>query len=515
MVHPMQRSVVLFLLFALRAGFLHAQPGTLDPTFDADGKVTTDVGLSTYDEARAVRILPDGSILAAGTSGYSGTLDFILVRYQPDGSLDPLFGSGGVSGIAIGPEDDVATCMMLVGDTDIVVGGHAIVAGSYGLAVARFRSNGIPDTTFGNNGAVFTQYPGDAATQASAIAMQSTGRILLAGGGTGGFAVVRYNTDGSVDSTFGVGGLVSIDFSEGNDAATGMAVLPDDRILLSGYSSGLISDSIAIAQLLPDGTPDPGFIGGGKFRASYPTLPSLGRGLARMADGRFVITGSAGTNAFAARFLSNGQVDAGFNGFGMRSISAPGSSTDAGHSVRVRSDGKVVVAGRSSQITTDLLVAQLNDDGSMDAGFGTAGIVITNFFGTGDVAYDLAVQPDGAIVVAGSANGGATDLDLALARYEDPLSTGVSAPVSLDRGMVAFPSPFTDRLWIEHEQPVDGPVRIDLMDAQGMIVSRLLAARREKGRHCESFMLDPLLAPGVYMIALNTTTGTCTLRVAH
>lgn len=493
-----------------------AQPGTLDPTFDGDGKVTTDFGAATYDAARAVRVRPDGTVLAAGTSGYSGTQDFALARYLGNGTLDPGFGAGGVRVLSVGPEDDIATCMALPGDTAIVVGGYRLDAGYFGFAMARFHSDGSPDLSFGTSGVVATQFPGDATTQASAIALQSSGKILLAGGGANGMAVVRYHPDGAVDSTFGAGGLVTIDLSQGNDAVTGMAVLPDDRILLAGYASGLSSDSIALARLDVNGALDGSFAGGGAFRTSYPTLPSLALGLARMTDGRFAITGTAGTMAFVGRFLEDGQPDPDFNGFGMKLITVPGSSSEVCHGIAVRDDGRIVVAGRAALITSDVLVAQLNDDGSMDGSFGTAGIVTTNYFGTADMAYGVSVQPDGAVVIAGSTNGGATDLDLALARYQDPLTTTMMEHARVEAGLRAFPVPFADRITIEFEQDGDGPVWIDLLDARGAEVAQLLdGSIRAKGTHRCSFPIDASLAPGAYALRMRSASGVRTIALLH
>ena len=510
MIRPLVLAALLAIPFAI-----NAQPGTLDPTFDVDGKVTTDLGFATYDEAFAIAIQADGAILAAGTSGYSGTQDFAVVRYLTDGSPDLSFGSGGVSLLSVVAADDIGRAMLIQPDSAILVAGYVYDPGGIAFGIARFLYDGTPDPAFGAGGSAVTLYPGDATSQARSIALQSDGKIVVAGGGSAGFAVVRFNTDGSVDSTFGAGGLVTIDFSEGNDQATGIAVLPDDRILLAGYASGLTSDSIAIARLEANGALDATFTGGGKFRTSYPTLPSLGRALYLMPDGRFVVAGDAQDKLFVARFLPDGQPDLDFNVFGMRLITVPGASTVGLNSVRVRDDGKVVAAGGAFFLTFDMLVVQLNDDGSFDAGFGTNGIVSTNFYGTLDRANGIAVQNDGALVLAGVTSGISTDYDFSLARYSDVLTTALPE-TTLATEVSAFPVPLASALTIDFNMAYPGSVSIDLMDLRGAQVQHLFNnALCPAGPQRVTLDVDPSIAPGPYALVVRTALSSTVLKVVR
>ncbi|MBA2434942.1 MAG: hypothetical protein H0V54_07660, partial [Chthoniobacterales bacterium] len=232
--------------------------GDLDPTFGTNGKVTTDFG-TIIDEARAVAVQPDGKIVTAGATVGGNFFDFALARYNTDGSLDITFGTGGKVTTAFNTNNDEAFAVALQADGKIVAAGFAVIGGTDDFALARYNTNGSLDTTFGTGGKVTTAF-GSSIDRAHAVAVQPDGKIVAAGravigGGSFDFALARYNTDGSLDTTFGTGGKVTTACGSSNDEAFAVALQPDGKIVAAGrvFSN---KEDFALARYNTDGSLD-------------------------------------------------------------------------------------------------------------------------------------------------------------------------------------------------------------------------------------------------------------------
>ena len=224
-----------------------APPGDLDPTFDGDGKVTTDFG--DGDRAEGVVIQGDGKIVVAGSAGgtnrdFDPGFDFALARYRTDGSLDPTFGGDGKVTTDFSSSDDRAFAVALQPDGKIVAAGQAFVS-ERDFALARYNTDGSLDATFGGgDGKVSVDLAVDETDDAAlAVAIQADDKIVAAGyvrknlfhpGYPSDFAVARFNADGSPDVNFGVGGSVTTDIESDSDEAHGLAIQADGRIVAAG-----------------------------------------------------------------------------------------------------------------------------------------------------------------------------------------------------------------------------------------------------------------------------------------
>ncbi|MGA9109772.1 MAG: delta-60 repeat domain-containing protein, partial [Smithella sp.] len=185
--------------------------GSLDTTFGTGGIVTTPIG--SYDAyAYALAIQSDGRIVVSGYSSNGSNYDFALVRYNTDGSLDTTFGTGGIVITPMGSGYDIAYALAIQSDGRILAAGNSYNGSNYNFALVRYNTNGSLDTTFGTGGIVTTSI-GTGDSEALALGIQSDGNILAAGkspdGSNNDFALVRYNTNGSLDTTFGTGGIVT------------------------------------------------------------------------------------------------------------------------------------------------------------------------------------------------------------------------------------------------------------------------------------------------------------------
>jgi uncharacterized delta-60 repeat protein len=415
-------QTLLALASVLASGSLYGQmPGRLDASFGAGGKVLTDFG-GTGDVARSVAVQPDGKLVAAGTTNVHGATDFALVRYSSNGTLDASFGTGGKVVTDFGGSFDAVGSVALQGDGKIVAGGWSVVNSIARFALARYTSNGTLDPGFGIAGKVTTGFGGVSA-QVFAIALQPDEKIVVAGyanvNGGYEFALARYNSNGTLDATFGMGGKVTTGFGAEQGfsfaQAHSLAIQWDGKIVAAGeaFVGGF---DFALARYNSNGTLD------SSFGLSGKTLTKFGSNdrafsMALQPDGRIVAAGTTSANFALARYHSNGTLDATF-GTGGKAITDFAGSSDAALAVAIQGDGKIVAAGQAFlNVSFDFAVARYNSNGTLDASFGSGGKAITNFAGLADQAFSVAIQPDGKAVVAGIANvNGHTDF--ALARYQ-------------------------------------------------------------------------------------------------
>ena len=232
--------------------------GSLDSSFGSDGKVVTPIG--DVAAAFALVVQPDGKLVAAGFSANSGPGVFALVRYMPDGSLDPGFGSGGVVATAVGSGTvtSVATAnfgLVVQRDGKLVVAGEATSRGRREFALVRYRPDGSLDRSFGVGGKVLTPIGSDGAF-ANALVIQPDGKLVAAGSGVD-FLLARYKPNGALDASFGSGGIVTTPI--GDDAeAYGLVIQPDGRLVAAGTSLDDATSALvfALARYKPNGRLD-------------------------------------------------------------------------------------------------------------------------------------------------------------------------------------------------------------------------------------------------------------------
>jgi uncharacterized delta-60 repeat protein len=234
--------------------------GSLDATFGNGGKViTTVVGNGLFDQALAVAIQGDGKIVATGSATVSAEKgsNFVVIRYDTSGALDASFGAGGIVDIDFGSTQEVAYAVALQPDGKIVAAGVTHLPAHAQFALARYNVDGTLDTTFGVGG--FTTVSADPDIEATAfgVGVQYDGKIVAAGSlsftstGAGTFGVGRFNADGSLDTSFGIGGGISTGFGNSVANASGMAIQPDGRIVVVGSAtlgSAIGSADFAIAR---------------------------------------------------------------------------------------------------------------------------------------------------------------------------------------------------------------------------------------------------------------------------
>jgi uncharacterized delta-60 repeat protein len=409
--------------------------GMLDPTFSGDGKVLTDftlpLDLQGNEVARQVAIQQaDGKIVAAGSSQNFevGARAIALARYNTDGSLDTSFGDDGQVRDQFANFFEV-TGMTLQANGKIVVVGYSMApAGGTGtdFFLVRYNTNGTLDTSFDDDGWLISDFGADETGQS--VAVQADGKIVVGGyrfdefSVTGNdFALARYLPDGSVDTDFGAGGLVTTDFGAGfNESAFSVAVRPNGKIVLAGEILTENGTDFALARYDSNGALDSGFGDGGLVTTDFgDATDDHGTSLALQAGGKIVVAGYSNAGLvdydFAlVRYNADGSLDGDFGDDGKVITDVDGVHNFA-YSVAAQPNGKIAVAGDAH---FDFAVARYNFDGSPDASFSDDGTVTTDFAGGWDGASSVVFQSDGKIVAAGDAEPELFNSDFGLVRYD-------------------------------------------------------------------------------------------------
>ncbi|HEX8250416.1 MAG TPA: FG-GAP-like repeat-containing protein [Pyrinomonadaceae bacterium] len=440
------KLLLLAILFLAATAKIFAAEGELDPTFDGDGIVTTDnnsndeaitdvvvqpdgkilvigygfIGSSSVQTAIVrynpngsidttfnnggklitpslnpgmIALQPDGKIVFVATGGSSSNTNFYISRRNPDGSPDPSFNGVSLVIMDLRGTNDTATSVKVQPDGKIVVGGvSARPTSGSDFALVRLNPDGQPDLTFDGDGKIFTSL-GQSAGVADLV-VQPDGKIVAAGTASvqepsdsqsiETFATVRYNPNGSLDTTFDTDALVFT------------------RFVSTGPFGSLAHNRVASVAL--------------------------------QSDGKILVGGSAGSccspqplsQIAAIRFNADGSPDSSFGTGGKALVSGPPGAMAIANDLAIQSDNKIVFAARVGNLkNAHFGVARVNPDGSLDTTFSGDGwnIIQTQFGGTTfRTAYAVAIQPNGKIVAGGyiRINGSPATGDFMLTRYDAP-----------------------------------------------------------------------------------------------
>ena len=402
--------------------------GTLDGSFGVSGIVVASVN-GKHAVARALGIQQDGKIIVAGGSFVLGSdaysnEELVVMRYNSDGTSDGNFGTGGKVSLSvdIGAQ---ATALAVQPDGKIVVGGFVSSgANVYDYLVIRFNSDGSLDQGFGTAGKVVTSIIphslsnsmfGFWGSRAYKLALQSDGKIVIGGniyegwkGAPGpdgslptGYALARYNADGSSDNEFGVNGVV-LNRPDRFSTVEAVAIQSDGKLVVGGGSSGGGSYLPYIVRLNTDGTFDDTFT----FRdVGTGITERMAASLAVQNDGKIVtIMGGNTLN----RYNSDGSIDTNFGNVG--NVPSLYWYDRARKLLLLQNDGKIVVAAStiasfyqtwSNDTPKELALERYNSNGNLDVTFGFNGETM-GLYGHNTNISAIALQPDGKIVVSGS-----------------------------------------------------------------------------------------------------------------
>jgi uncharacterized delta-60 repeat protein len=387
------------------------EEGDLDPTFDTDGIVTTPLS-TTGDLAYAVTVQPDGRIVAVGYASNGSNVDFAVVRYRRDGSLDPTFDHDGIVTTPIGTGDDYAKGVAIQSDGKIIVAGYADGPSNRDVALARYKSNGSLDPTFDQDGIVL-QALSSYDDVVRGMALMRDGRIVVGGysynGSSNDFMAARFKPSGALDSTFDGDGFAMQSITSGSDVGNAVAVQPDGRVLVAGNTPTGQGGDMTVVRFTTKGALDTQFGTGGVFTEDVNDSPDSADSMALLPNGKIVVGGQSEGWLTVIRISSNGTAEPGWEAQIRRDFAS--SPNDFAGALAVQPDGRIVAAGGLYEGGYALMVARFLPNGEIDTSISNLGWVSrTN---GAWVAFGVALQQDGKIVTAGYTDDGSqTDMGL-------------------------------------------------------------------------------------------------------
>lgn len=424
-------SLAMMLVFPA-VQIAQATNGDPDPTFGNGGHVFTDFsGNSDYGFAMVLQ--PDGRMIVAGQSGVYPLFHSALARYNNNGQLDPTFGAGGKVIAALDAGGDQLTAIALQPDGKIVAAGSLIHDNwQMSFLLARFNSNGTLDAGFGNQGVVVTNF-GDSYAAASAVILHSDGKITVAGVSGAGpyselndFALARYNSNGSPDQSFGNGGKLKTHFpgvDNTGSRATAAVLQPDGKLVVAGtYKNQSTPRTFALARYNANGGLDATFGSGGLVTTSMGSGDAIAFSTVLLSDGRIVATGyveiGSRNHDFAlACYNPSGTLNQSFGNGGRVTTDFFGATDDIAYGLAAQSDGKLVLGGRTGAYPIfHFALARYTNNGKLDQTFGAGGKVSTTFDNRGQ-GYAVTIQRDGRILLGGISDPTSSNFDFTVLRY--------------------------------------------------------------------------------------------------
>ncbi len=490
---------ILTILLLMIVNFIGiSQSGVLDNTFATDGKLTTSID-GAGNEVNSVVIQNDGKIVFGGAT-YTDftTYNFALVRCNSDGSLDPSFGIDGKV-ITYMDGNTVGNSLAIQDDGKIIFGGWS----PWHIKVARYNDDGALDLTFGVGGTIELDIPEYYGEKCRSIALLSDGKILIGGFGNhissdiAHFMLVRLNPDGNLDETFGDGGIVIGE--EGT--AEAMTIQTDGKIVLAG-TDGF---SIKLLRYNSEGILDDSF-GAGGIVISEVGISSQASAVAIQSDGKIITAGTAVDESFSSGFSvvrhnSIGTLDNTFGVEGKVLTILEESSLTKGKTLVIQSNGKIIVGGYAQNDAGLVGFGMVRYDqfGEIDETFGTDGVVITNVGEFADSYINdgksMALQSDGKIIFGGDAHNG-TIREMVVLRYQGDLFLELDEISDNQIINNVFPNPMNGQSTIQLNQFLENGT-LTVHDNLGQ---KLLQINEIRGSKIE-FMLTNV-SSGIYFLEI-------------
>ncbi len=374
------------------------QPGSLDYSFGEGGKVIS----KNFGNCYSMALQHDSKVVCGGAL-FNIDTGFRLVRYLISGNIDTSFGKQGIADITFSETSYAMGGIKIQDDQKIVIGGWGYKNGIPTFVVARCLPDGSLDESFGRNGIADTSI--GIGESASAVGIQPDGKILVSGWYyPSSYITLRYNTNGSLDKSFGNGGVVFTDFGTLDTEPRCISVLPDNKILIGG-DGGYNPLNFLLLRYLPDGSLDNSFGNKGKTVTDFGPGGDYLTAMALQSDGKIVVTGTSNynnsDNMALARYESNGILDTSFGQAGKVTCKFIGLYSKAS-GVLVQNDGKIIINGWTfDDVDANFAMVRYLSNGAPDSSFGNSSQVITDF-GLADDSYASALQNDGKIILAGT-----------------------------------------------------------------------------------------------------------------
>lgn len=505
---------IFFFILTTPAAILYGQEGILDHSFHADGTVSIDMANSSNSVARSIAVQADGKIVLGGHTSDGVTDKFCLIRLNTDGSLDNGFGTNGIVATAF-PYSSVGHDIAIQSDGKIVLAGQTWGGSQNEFALARYKTNGELDASFGNAGLVTTAF--NYLAYATSVKIQSDGKILAGGmvnnSMTDGslFALVRYAMDGSLDNTFGTNGIVTTDIALGSglsalDRINDLEILSNGKIIAAGFSGA----NATLVKYNADGSLDLNFGEAGIETRNFSTSGnSFFNDIVLQQDGKIIAVGAyTASNGFSDFLVTrynttNGFLDDTFGNLGVLETSLS-SEQDVATAVLIENDGKILVGGSVKASFFQFGLTRFDAQGNLDLTFGTNGVTLTPIDPNYNQLEALALQADGKILAAGST--GSASSKIAVARYTSKV-LAVNNPVMQFGKIAVYPNPTADEVHIQYVLNTASDVTVELLNAQGQRIQVIERGKMPVDEVNEEVLEFAGLSSGVYYVSVGVESG--------
>lgn len=500
------KHVNLFgFFFTLVSFILNGQTVIPDPGFGSGGIVMTDLG-GSYERIYSIAVQSDGKIVTGGYSCDDLSCPATVMRHNPDGTPDSSFNNVGY----------VKTSLP---NTDFLFGGQIALQSDgkilmlcnnddFKTFVIRYHPDGTPDNSFGTDG--IKELPN--IYHSANIAVQPDMKIIVSYSINPGFALVRLYPDGAIDSTFGNTGLARAVIPNIKYASVvEMVVQTDGKIVLGGYIHlpppvANADWDYAMTRFQPDGSVDSAFGTAGIVKYVSPDISDKLTDLALQSDGKLVVAAESGIY----RFYPDGTMDAEF---------AEGNGAPYFHGrIAVQPDDKIVICNKTAYPDIHFQLWRLNPAGILDTGFANMGHIETDLNSNPqdwEWPYDIALQNDHKILVAGEAENGLTNNDFALIRYLNDLVVSAGDFSTEPITPLVYPNPVGDEVvlkWTELQSPL---LSVCLYDAGGNLIHHFpIPQDGRRSTVAEQRLVFPSsIAPGYYFLNVRTERGNAAVKI--
>lgn len=475
-------SMFICLLLPL---LVPAQAGFLDPSFSNDGSAITSFLSGGHASASDVAVLLNGRILVVGGT-WQPSVDIssqiALLRYMPDGTIDETFGNNGKKMVGLPNLNAEASKIWLLPDGKFLCAGSAWNNEDDYFLLARFNADGSPDPAFDGDGILLKQVS-NFAQYGNALVVQPDGKILLGGiANITGYlepVVWRFHANGTVDNSFGGGaGFVHTPLGDSYAGVEEIMLQSDGRIVVACHATIGNLEKFAALRYLPNGNPDNSFSSDGKVIFSITSGEDFPSSAVLQPDGKIVIAGycqvqPANTGMAVVRILPNGNLDSGFGDNGVKIIQVSNAHEQLSD-IALQPDGKLLLGGSANvNGTYHTAMARLLPNGQSDASFGQSGSIVHNLNTLGDNIQALRLQADGKIVSAGSfwIDG---RHNFAVCRFSNVVPTvDNDEPAAQEAAVRLYPNPVREQAILEIDSEASGACTVDLYDLQGKRVKNL------------------------------------------
>ncbi|QSS96901.1 T9SS type A sorting domain-containing protein [Psychroflexus sp. ALD_RP9] len=512
------KTLFVSLLFLSFSMYTLAQDGNLDDTFGVNGKVTTDI-FGFTDVAHDLAYQSDGKMLVAGYSRSSvGNDNFLVVRYLENGDLDTSFGTNGYVNIDVrgfsSPKDDQATNVLIQSDNKIVLVGFS--EGAFDVeqfTILRLNSDGSLDETYGDQGIRFFDFTGSYCEPADAV-MLSNNNIAIAGSTDTGsfnpsliFAIAVIDENGNLNQNFSIDGKQTLQFGANYEEAYAITETSDGSLLVGGDGA----NDFAVAKLSLNGNLDSTFGNNGKIITDIPNYNGLGIiGLHELSNGKIIAVGESSSssesrNVTLIRYNSDGSLDTTFANNGFITIDIDSGSEDIPRSMFVQNDGKILIAG--SIVTGGefyFLSLRFDTDGTLDSSYSGDGVRLESFNSNQiEIAYGIKQNDNGKINIVGYS--GNTSGNTADIAIAQYTGTSLNTSDYHEALISFYPNPVQSQLFINSTQAI---LNFSLYNLNGSLL-------KSKTVHNErDYKLDISDLPqGVYHLKIKSDQGIITKKV--